>query len=292
LWSRNPVLAEIFGAKANVSAPAQGSAPPALISRSVAATDVITGPGGAANIASELERTRVRCFDVWAEVQTSAPGDSNRAELQRRLQDAKAAYNELAQINSRSQMQRAANPSNQPVSHAFRDSIRALAVSSVRLLASEANPTQQGCPNAVLSEQQIEEAPHPLTTRSFTPRGLTRCDASPQSVSLNIQFEHNLSALQPEATAQRNQLLSALTSPSLRKNRFPVAGHTEAKGARRKRLSLRRAEGVKEFLVAGGMDAQRLDTVGFGSERILDPDRPEDARIRRVEDRDFSGSAP
>jgi hypothetical protein len=66
LWSRNPVLAEIFGAKANVSAPAQGSAPPALISRSVAATNVISGSGGAADIASELERTRVRYFDVWA----------------------------------------------------------------------------------------------------------------------------------------------------------------------------------------------------------------------------------
>jgi outer membrane protein OmpA-like peptidoglycan-associated protein len=168
-----------------------------------------------------------------------------------------------------------------------------LLVASAPLLAHAADPSQQNAPSAVLSDQQIEEALHPPATRSLTLRGLTRRDAAAQSVSLNIQFEHNSSALQPQAAVQLDQLLRALTSPSLRKDRFQVAGHTDAKGARQfnKRLSLRRAEAVKDFLVAKGMDAERLDTVGYGAERLLAPDRPEDPRNRRVEIRDL-GEAP
>jgi len=149
----------------------------------------------------------------------------------------------------------------------------------------------------VLSGQQIEQALRqaPLT-RGFTPRGLTRRDAgeTEQSVNLNIPFESNSSVLRPQAAAQLKQLELALDSASLEKDRFVVAGHTDAKGSVQynKLLSLRRAEAVKNFLVAKGMDASRLDTVGYGSERLLDPDRPEDPANRRVEIRDLGHSAP
>ena len=59
-------------------------------------------------------------------------------------------------------------------------------------------------PNAVLSNQQIQQALQAPVTRSFTPRGLARRQAaeSGQSVNLNIPFEHNSSALMPQASAQ------------------------------------------------------------------------------------------
>jgi OmpA-OmpF porin, OOP family len=150
--------------------------------------------------------------------------------------------------------------------------------------------------DSVISGQQIEEALHPQATRSFAPRGLTRhgtTDAG-QSVSLNIPFEHNSSALQPAASAQLKELEHALTSASLGQDRFVVAGHTDAKGsaAYNKQLSLRRAQAVKRFLVGKGVDAARLDTVGFGSEKLLAPDQPEDPRNRRVEIRDLGRPSP
>jgi outer membrane protein OmpA-like peptidoglycan-associated protein len=144
-------------------------------------------------------------------------------------------------------------------------------------------------PNQVLSNKQIEQAlaTPPALTRSFTPRGLARRQASETdpSVNLNIPFELNSSALKPQASEQLKQLELALTSDSLSKDRFVVAGHTDAKGSAQynKQLSLRRAQAVKQFLVAKGMDGGRLDTVGYGSEKLLDPDRPEDSSNRRVE---------
>ncbi|HEX3951664.1 MAG TPA: OmpA family protein [Steroidobacteraceae bacterium] len=148
--------------------------------------------------------------------------------------------------------------------------------------------------NAVLSKDQIQQALQAPVTRSFSPRGLARrqTGGSGQSVNLNIPFAHNSAALMPQAAAQLRELGLALTSASLNQDKFLVAGHTDAKGSAQynKQLSLRRAESVKRFLVAKGMDAGRLTTVGFGSEKLLAPERPEDASNRRVEIRDL-GSA-
>jgi outer membrane protein OmpA-like peptidoglycan-associated protein len=161
-------------------------------------------------------------------------------------------------------------------------------------LAGAADPPQDES-KTVLSDQQIERALQPAMTRSFAPRGLTRqgTPESEQSVNLNIPFEINSSTLRPQAADQLRQLELALTSASLSKDRFVVAGHTDAKGSAQynKQLSLRRAEAVKRFLVAKGMNAGRLDTVGYGSEHLLVPDRPEDASNRRVEIKDAGHSS-
>jgi outer membrane protein OmpA-like peptidoglycan-associated protein len=161
--------------------------------------------------------------------------------------------------------------------------LAALAMAHTAARAGDENPNQ------VLSNKQIEQAlaAPPALTRSFTPRGLARRQASETdpSVNLNIPFELNSSALKPQASEQLKQLELALTSDALSKDRFVVAGHTDAKGSAQynKQLSLRRAQAVKQFLVAKGMDGGRLDTVGYGSEKLLDPDRPEDSSNRRVE---------
>jgi outer membrane protein OmpA-like peptidoglycan-associated protein len=184
---------------------------------------------------------------------------------------------------------------------AHRASVTAVAASllgvCLPLCALAADPPPPDPSTGVMTEQQIEQALHPATTRSLTfgSRGLTRRDAAETapSINLNIPFEYNSSALQPQASAQLKQLESAFVSDALRNDRFVVAGHTDAKGSPQynKQLSLRRAETVKSFLVTNGIAASRLSTVGYGSEQPLKADQPEDAANRRVEIRDL-GPAP
>lgn len=157
------------------------------------------------------------------------------------------------------------------------------------IVAADLSPGDS--PETILSGRQIEQALQQPKTRSFAPRGLTRRDAADAgpSVSLSIPFEHDSSALKPQASAQLKQLESALNSTSLRPDRFLVAGHTDGRGRPEynKQLSLRRAEAVKHYLTSKGIDANRLDAVGFGSQKLLAPDRPDDPRNRRVEIRDL-----
>ena len=156
--------------------------------------------------------------------------------------------------------------------------------------AGAQDASTQGSP--VLSGEEIAKALQRPATVSKS-RGLSRIPPAAASINLNIPFQYNSSTLQPQASSQLKQLELALTTDSLRKDRFAIAGHTDAKGNPQynKRLSLRRAESVKRFLTANGVETGRLDAIGYGSEQPLTPDQPDAPANRRVEIRDL-GPAP
>jgi outer membrane protein OmpA-like peptidoglycan-associated protein len=167
-----------------------------------------------------------------------------------------------------------------------------LAASTPQPVCALEPSSQDSAPQPVLSNDQIQQALQASKAHTPATRGLRR-RTEPTSINLSIPFEYNSGALMPQASAQLKQLQLALTSESLRSDRFVVAGHTDAKGDPQynKRLSLQRAESVKRFLAANGVDANRMQTVGYGSEQLLIPDRPNDPQNRRVEIRDL-GVAP
>jgi outer membrane protein OmpA-like peptidoglycan-associated protein len=141
--------------------------------------------------------------------------------------------------------------------------------------------------DTAVSATQIEQALQPPPkTRGLMVHAKTE---SKQMIDLNIPFEFNSSELQAQAAAQLKQLQSALTSEPLSRDRFMVAGHTDAKGSPQynQQLSVRRAEAVKRYLVANGVDADRLEAVGYGAEHLALPDHPEDPANRRVEIRNL-----
>ncbi len=106
------------------------------------------------------------------------------------------------------------------------------------------------------------------------------------SIDLDVRFAFDSAALPPEAARQLDQLAAALVSERLEAGRFRIAGHTDSRGTAsyNQALSERRAASVKRYLIERhGIDASRLDTVGWGEEKLKNPLDPRTAKNRRVE---------
>ncbi len=101
----------------------------------------------------------------------------------------------------------------------------------------------------------------------------------------NVLFELNKAVLLPEALASLKNLETFLKrNPDLM---ISLEGHTDTTGEEdfNRKLSLDRAQAVADFLLANGIDADRLLVRGFGSDLPLDSneDQTGRARNRRVE---------
>ncbi len=104
------------------------------------------------------------------------------------------------------------------------------------------------------------------------------------SVSLVIQFQVNSHLVLPEGVRQLDILANALQSAELKGLTFQVEGHSDASGpaASNLRLSQRRAEEVVHHLVRSGVEARRLQALGFGFSKLLPGVHPHSAQHRRV----------
>ena len=90
------------------------------------------------------------------------------------------------------------------------------------------------------------------------------CVLLDQLVLTGTNFEMGSATLKPEASATLHLVAQALqANPALQ---VEVGGHTDSVGADalNERLSLRRADAVKDFLVGQGVDAARLTSKGYG----------------------------
>ncbi|MBL8331027.1 MAG: OmpA family protein [Rubrivivax sp.] len=110
-------------------------------------------------------------------------------------------------------------------------------------------------------------------------------DNTPAQVDMALQFELGSDKLMPESRRLLDKLAQALNHPQLARERFAIAGHTDASGAMdlNLRLSCARAISARSYLVSKGVASQRLWAYGFGPKRLLADAAPDSPQHRRVE---------
>ena len=104
-------------------------------------------------------------------------------------------------------------------------------------------------------------------------------------VIVDITFDLNSARIRPEGAMALDRVAQAAARARNSGRRLALEGHTDITGpfAFNMQLSQRRAESVRDYLAARGVDARRLIAQGFGPTRLLPGLRAEDPRHRRVE---------
>lgn len=134
----------------------------------------------------------------------------------------------------------------------------------------------------VVGKDEIIQALKPKPKTRSLGRNLV-VEAAP-SVSLTIGFDFDSAKLSAGSRQQLEQLSAALQSDDLSSLKFLIEGHTDATGQidYNQKLSERRAQAVKAFLVSRGMESAGLRAVGKGSSDLLKPNEPKSGANRRV----------
>ena len=102
---------------------------------------------------------------------------------------------------------------------------------------------------------------------------------------VGVNFDYNKATLRPEAFPILNSAAEILlTHPDVS---VDIVGHTDQVGSDKynDKLSLQRAESVKKYLIAKGVDAGRLNSVGKGKRDLLFNEKDATSRLynRRIE---------
>ena len=139
----------------------------------------------------------------------------------------------------------------------------------------ECDPDLLPKPAAVVPPVAQAPAPKPAPAPAPSVQKLT--------LAADALFDFDKAVLKPEGRAKLDELLASQTQV----DSISAVGHTDSIGsdAYNQKLSQRRAEAVKTYLVSKGVPAERIRTDGKGEKQPVADNRTRDGRAlnRRVE---------
>jgi outer membrane protein OmpA-like peptidoglycan-associated protein len=157
------------------------------------------------------------------------------------------------------------------------------------------DPGRPGCPMPDRDKDNVPDhldacpdkpgAPDPAAKKNGCP-GLVLIEASQIKILKPVYFATGKDTILKTSHPLLKAVAEALKStPAITK--LSIQGHTDDRGKPEVNLELsnRRAESVRAFLVQNGVEAARLEAVGFGDTRPIEPNTTSRARAknRRVE---------
>ncbi len=156
-------------------------------------------------------------------------------------------------------------------------------------ILSWASPAWECTGSAPAAEPEPEPAPPEPAAEPPPPEPPPeRVVVKEEKIEINekVQFETGSAVLKKESESLLDEVAKALSDhPEIKKVR--VEGHTDSRAGDKynKRLSKRRADSVKAYLVSKGIAGRRLNARGYGEEKPIADNGTEEGRFqnRRVE---------
>lgn len=151
------------------------------------------------------------------------------------------------------------------------------AVEEVRPQAAAPVVVEEVRPQAAAPVVVQEVKPQPRVAREIVEKGRT---------TLNVLFDFDKSTIKKNAYGDIDELVAVMKQHQ--ELNVTIEGHTDSvgKAAYNKKLSQRRADAIKKYMVEkGGIAANRLNAVGFGMEKPVASNKTKAGRAqnRRVE---------
>ncbi len=149
----------------------------------------------------------------------------------------------------------------------------------------------QGCDGAIAPAPAAAPAPAPAAAPAPAPAPRAAAPAPAPAAAAKVTyaadafFDFDKSVLKPEGKAKLDDLVGKVKAISLEV--IIAVGHTDSIGsdAYNQKLSVRRAEAVKAYLVSKGIEKNRIYTEGKGEKQPIADNRTKEGRAknRRVE---------
>ncbi len=141
-------------------------------------------------------------------------------------------------------------------------------------------PTDEEVKSSVVTDRDQETDEAGIDEGNIPPEGSSRGKSFGEVMNINLEdvhFELDQYTLSPEARDILSKNVETLKNNP--KIVVQIEGHADERGTVEYNLALgqKRASSVRTYLIAAGIDSQRIFTISYGKERPLDPEHNEDA---------------